>query len=192
MPRRAASTLLSLSVVMGWTQYIRRSAGTHVTPLQGQSRSAPDQVGARRHSVLQLFAGPRRWLMTRGPVGKPDAAGPGGRQVTRGNLRSCGSPRGVDRPGASWFLLDHDRATHEACGEHYRADQAPHGHSMSRPTPSTRRPPARAVQALGELEKSGRNCYKDLMIGPDDFRRVMSHFATGVTIITAWDADHRP
>ncbi len=30
------------------------------------------------------------------------------------------------------------------------------------------------------------------MLGPDDFRRVMSHFATGVTIITAWDADHRP
>lgn len=30
------------------------------------------------------------------------------------------------------------------------------------------------------------------MLGPDDFRRAMSHFATGVTIITAWDADHRP
>jgi flavin reductase (DIM6/NTAB) family NADH-FMN oxidoreductase RutF len=30
------------------------------------------------------------------------------------------------------------------------------------------------------------------VIGSDDFRRVMSHFATGVTIITAWDADHRP
>jgi flavin reductase (DIM6/NTAB) family NADH-FMN oxidoreductase RutF len=30
------------------------------------------------------------------------------------------------------------------------------------------------------------------VIGPDDFRRVMSHFATGVTIITAWDPDHRP
>jgi 3-hydroxy-9,10-secoandrosta-1,3,5(10)-triene-9,17-dione monooxygenase reductase component len=30
------------------------------------------------------------------------------------------------------------------------------------------------------------------VLGPDDFRRVMSHFATGVTIITAWDADHRP
>lgn len=30
------------------------------------------------------------------------------------------------------------------------------------------------------------------MIGSDDFRRVMSQFATGVTIVTAWDADHRP
>ena len=30
------------------------------------------------------------------------------------------------------------------------------------------------------------------MLGSDDFRRVMGHFATGVTIITAWDADHRP
>jgi 3-hydroxy-9,10-secoandrosta-1,3,5(10)-triene-9,17-dione monooxygenase reductase component len=30
------------------------------------------------------------------------------------------------------------------------------------------------------------------VLGPDDFRRVMSHFATGVTIITAWDTDHRP
>ena len=30
------------------------------------------------------------------------------------------------------------------------------------------------------------------MLGPDDFRRAMSHFASGVTIITAWDADHRP
>ncbi len=30
------------------------------------------------------------------------------------------------------------------------------------------------------------------MLGPDDFRRVMSHFASGVTIITAWDADRRP
>ena len=30
------------------------------------------------------------------------------------------------------------------------------------------------------------------MLGPEDFRRVMGHFATGVTIITAWDADRRP
>lgn len=30
------------------------------------------------------------------------------------------------------------------------------------------------------------------MLGPDEFRRAMSHFATGVTIITAWDAQHRP
>jgi flavin reductase (DIM6/NTAB) family NADH-FMN oxidoreductase RutF len=49
-----------------------------------------------------------------------------------------------------------------------------------------------AVQALGELEKSGGNCYNGQVLGPDDFRRAMSHFATGVTVITAWDADHRP
>lgn len=49
-----------------------------------------------------------------------------------------------------------------------------------------------AVQAPGELEKSGGNCYNGQVLGPDDFRRAMSHFATGVTIITAWDADHRP
>ena len=30
------------------------------------------------------------------------------------------------------------------------------------------------------------------MIGSDDFRRFMSQFATGVTIVTAWDADRRP
>ena len=49
-----------------------------------------------------------------------------------------------------------------------------------------------AVQALGELEKSGGNCYNGQVLGPDDFRRVMSHFASGVTVITAWDADKRP
>jgi flavin reductase (DIM6/NTAB) family NADH-FMN oxidoreductase RutF len=30
------------------------------------------------------------------------------------------------------------------------------------------------------------------VLGADDFRRVMSHFATGVTIITAWDEGGRP
>jgi flavin reductase (DIM6/NTAB) family NADH-FMN oxidoreductase RutF len=30
------------------------------------------------------------------------------------------------------------------------------------------------------------------VLGADDFRRVMSHFATGVTIITAWDDAGRP
>lgn len=30
------------------------------------------------------------------------------------------------------------------------------------------------------------------MIGPDDFRRVLGHFATGVTVITTSDADGRP
>ena len=30
------------------------------------------------------------------------------------------------------------------------------------------------------------------MINPDDFRRVLGHFATGVTIVTTADADQRP
>ncbi len=30
------------------------------------------------------------------------------------------------------------------------------------------------------------------MIGPDDFRRVLGHFATGVTIVTTCDTDQRP
>ncbi len=30
------------------------------------------------------------------------------------------------------------------------------------------------------------------MIGPDDFRRILGHFATGVTIVTTCDADQRP
>jgi len=30
------------------------------------------------------------------------------------------------------------------------------------------------------------------VIGPDDFRRTLAHFATGVTVVTTWDADARP
>jgi 3-hydroxy-9,10-secoandrosta-1,3,5(10)-triene-9,17-dione monooxygenase reductase component len=30
------------------------------------------------------------------------------------------------------------------------------------------------------------------MVAPDDFRRVLSHFATGVTIITTCDSDQKP
>ena len=29
-------------------------------------------------------------------------------------------------------------------------------------------------------------------ITPDEFRHVLSHFATGVTVVTTWDADGRP
>ena len=29
-------------------------------------------------------------------------------------------------------------------------------------------------------------------IGPDEFRHVLSHFASGVTVVTTWDADGRP
>jgi flavin reductase (DIM6/NTAB) family NADH-FMN oxidoreductase RutF len=31
-----------------------------------------------------------------------------------------------------------------------------------------------------------------VVIGPDDFRRVLGHFATGVTVLTTYDAEGRP
>ena len=49
-----------------------------------------------------------------------------------------------------------------------------------------------APQALSELEKSGWNCYKRHVLGPDDFRRVLGHWATGVTVVTTWDAEGQP
>jgi 3-hydroxy-9,10-secoandrosta-1,3,5(10)-triene-9,17-dione monooxygenase reductase component len=30
------------------------------------------------------------------------------------------------------------------------------------------------------------------VLGPDQFRRVLGHFATGVTVVTTWDADGHP
>ena len=48
------------------------------------------------------------------------------------------------------------------------------------------------MQALGELEKSAQNCYKERVLGPDDFRRVLGHFASGVTVVTTLDADGHP
>jgi len=30
------------------------------------------------------------------------------------------------------------------------------------------------------------------VLGPDDFRRVLGHFATGVTVVTTWDAEGQP
>jgi flavin reductase (DIM6/NTAB) family NADH-FMN oxidoreductase RutF len=35
-------------------------------------------------------------------------------------------------------------------------------------------------------------CYNRAVIGPDDFRRLLGHFATGVTIVTTTDAEARP
>ena len=35
-------------------------------------------------------------------------------------------------------------------------------------------------------------CYKKRVISPDEFRHVLSHFASGVTVITACDRDGRP
>jgi flavin reductase (DIM6/NTAB) family NADH-FMN oxidoreductase RutF len=30
------------------------------------------------------------------------------------------------------------------------------------------------------------------VLGPDDFRRTLGHFATGVTVVTTWDGEARP
>jgi len=30
------------------------------------------------------------------------------------------------------------------------------------------------------------------VLGPEEFRRVLGHFATGVTVVTTWDADGQP
>lgn len=38
----------------------------------------------------------------------------------------------------------------------------------------------------------GATCYEKTVIGPDEFRRLLGHFATGVTIVTTSDADARP
>lgn len=49
-----------------------------------------------------------------------------------------------------------------------------------------------ASQSLGELEKSPRNCYNWRVLGADDFRRVLGHFASGVTVVTTWDSAGQP
>src|SRR5882762_9464335 len=36
------------------------------------------------------------------------------------------------------------------------------------------------------------SCYISRVVAPDEFRRVLGHFATGVTIVTTRDADGRP
>lgn len=36
------------------------------------------------------------------------------------------------------------------------------------------------------------NCYNDQVLAPDEFRRALGHFATGVTVVTTWDDEGRP
>jgi flavin reductase (DIM6/NTAB) family NADH-FMN oxidoreductase RutF len=43
-----------------------------------------------------------------------------------------------------------------------------------------------------KLETRERNCYKEQVLGPDEFRRVLGHLATGVTVVTTLDVDGRP
>ena len=59
------------------------------------------------------------------------------------------------------------------------------------PVPSIA-PGSTASQALGALEKSRATCYNDQALGPDEFRRALGHFATGVTIVTTWTYQERP
>jgi flavin reductase (DIM6/NTAB) family NADH-FMN oxidoreductase RutF len=42
------------------------------------------------------------------------------------------------------------------------------------------------------LHSRARSCYKNQVISPDDFRKVLSHFASGVTVITTCESDGRP
>ncbi|PWU22834.1 MAG: hypothetical protein C5B48_09645 [Candidatus Rokuibacteriota bacterium] len=42
------------------------------------------------------------------------------------------------------------------------------------------------------LEKRDPTCYKGHVLGADDFRRVLGHFASGVTVVTTLDVDGRP
>jgi flavin reductase (DIM6/NTAB) family NADH-FMN oxidoreductase RutF len=42
------------------------------------------------------------------------------------------------------------------------------------------------------LHSRARSCYKNQVISADDFRKVLSHFASGVTVITTCESDGRP
>ena len=42
------------------------------------------------------------------------------------------------------------------------------------------------------MHSSGGACYKVRVISPDDFRKVLGHFAAGVTVITTADGEGRP
>ena len=50
----------------------------------------------------------------------------------------------------------------------------------------------RTIQEGGKPCTPSSTCYKKRVISPDEFRRVLSHFASGVTVITACDRDGRP
>src|SRR3989442_13804688 len=53
---------------------------------------------------------------------------------------------------------------------------------------------SRAVPSIyaRNLAFSPRTCYKRRVISPDEFRHTLSHFASGVTVITVRDSDGRP
>src|SRR5262249_60264069 len=65
----------------------------------------------------------------------------------------------------------------------------------SRPKQDVRCPPpgeGGSARTRPRLIFGHPSCYIDRVIAPDDFRRVLGHFATGVTIVTTRDADGRP
>jgi flavin reductase (DIM6/NTAB) family NADH-FMN oxidoreductase RutF len=49
-----------------------------------------------------------------------------------------------------------------------------------------------ALYRSRRLHSSVGACYKDSVIPPDDFRRVLGHFAAGVTVVTTTDGEGRP
>ncbi len=48
------------------------------------------------------------------------------------------------------------------------------------------------VNPPGNVALAGATCYEGTVIPPEEFRRLLGHFATGVTIVTTCDADDRP
>src|SRR5205814_6142215 len=50
----------------------------------------------------------------------------------------------------------------------------------------------RTIPRRPRLHSSGGACYKVRVISPDDFRKVLGHFAAGVTVITTADGEGRP
>jgi 3-hydroxy-9,10-secoandrosta-1,3,5(10)-triene-9,17-dione monooxygenase reductase component len=44
-------------------------------------------------------------------------------------------------------------------------------------------------KSFGDLENTDPTCYKGRVLHADDFRRVLGHFASGVTVVTTCDAD---
>jgi len=52
--------------------------------------------------------------------------------------------------------------------------------------------PVLAIALPANLAFHGVPCYIRTVIGPDDFRKVLSHFGSGVTIVTTSDADKHP
>ena len=53
-------------------------------------------------------------------------------------------------------------------------------------------PPSPPLARPANLAFREGSCYIRTVIGPDDFRKVLSHFGSGVTVVTTSDSDKRP